>query len=234
MHNTKHLKNILEVLHEALLITTQWDAKPVIDMEEQKKVSDLLTQALSNTWAMSSTHARIAIENQQQLAEQQVLEAHKQDLRNALSDLRNELHEDKPENPATSPAEPFDNEMELELDTEKTMQKPQPATQEKPAEVSPHFLSDMYATHGENDTALATPIDSLRKAIGISDKFLFIKELFHDDTAEFQRAIDLLDGLNSLEDAQARMQVLLQHIDTNNDAYKQLGNLLVRRYKTAR
>lgn len=46
------------------------------------------------------------------------------------------------------------------------------------------------------------PIDNLKKAIGLNEKFLYIRELFDNDHQEFASLIDTLNNMNSLEEAE--------------------------------
>ncbi|MDR1054619.1 MAG: hypothetical protein LBL90_02065 [Prevotellaceae bacterium] len=74
-----------------------------------------------------------------------------------------------------------------------------------------------------------TPIADLTKAIGINDKFQFIKELFGGDSDKYTDTIRILNNFDSLTEA-------LSHIDTyfnwdkNNDTVKRIILLVRRRY----
>lgn len=48
--------------------------------------------------------------------------------------------------------------------------------------------------------AESTPVASLREAIGVADKFMIIRELFDGDGEAYERAIDNLENIASLED----------------------------------
>lgn len=47
------------------------------------------------------------------------------------------------------------------------------------------------------------PIHDLSKAIGLNDKFLFIRELFNGDKDKYHEAIQIINEMPSLEQAEA-------------------------------
>lgn len=47
-----------------------------------------------------------------------------------------------------------------------------------------------------------TPVKDLRKAIGINDRFLFIKELFRGDEAAYERSVKTINNFNIFSEAQ--------------------------------
>jgi hypothetical protein len=47
-----------------------------------------------------------------------------------------------------------------------------------------------------------TPIKDLRKAIGINDRFVFVKELFRGDEAAYERSIKTINGFNIYSEAE--------------------------------
>ncbi len=47
------------------------------------------------------------------------------------------------------------------------------------------------------------PIDSLPDAIGINDKFLFIREIFKGNQVDYHQAISRLENAENLTDAKA-------------------------------
>jgi hypothetical protein len=46
----------------------------------------------------------------------------------------------------------------------------------------------------------ATPVESLRSAIGVVDRFMLIRELFDGDSDAYNAAIDALDSQTSFDD----------------------------------
>ncbi|TAL80131.1 MAG: hypothetical protein EPN88_01515 [Bacteroidetes bacterium] len=69
---------------------------------------------------------------------------------------------------------------------------------------------------------------SLSEAIGVNDKFLFMREIFNDNKDAYAQAISRLDNAESLADARA---VIMSYTgDSNeNEAVKQLLDLVKRK-----
>lgn len=73
------------------------------------------------------------------------------------------------------------------------------------------------------------PLSSLDEAIGINDKFLFIREIFDGKTESYNQAIEKLESVGSLSDA---MAVIMSYSgeNTGNEAVKQLLDLIKRKF----
>ncbi|HPA86358.1 MAG TPA: hypothetical protein PK106_01100 [Bacteroidales bacterium] len=72
------------------------------------------------------------------------------------------------------------------------------------------------------------PLSSLNQAIGINDKFLFIREIFDGNHESYNQAITRLESVSSLEDARSVIVSFSGH-DTENEAVKQLLDLIKRK-----
>jgi len=72
------------------------------------------------------------------------------------------------------------------------------------------------------------PLSSLNQAIGINDKFLFIREIFDGNHESYNQAITRLESVSSLEDARSVI-VSFSGRDTENEAVKQLLDLIKRK-----
>ena len=72
------------------------------------------------------------------------------------------------------------------------------------------------------------PLTRLSEAIGVNDKFLFIREVFNGNQNAYTQAISRLDNAESLEDA---MAVIMSYTGDNNEneAVKQLLDLVRRK-----
>ncbi len=55
------------------------------------------------------------------------------------------------------------------------------------------------------------PVSSIRKALGINDIFLFVRELYNGNSKEFNDEIDALDQLSNYE--QAHQFIINKHAD---------------------
>ena len=76
-----------------------------------------------------------------------------------------------------------------------------------------------------SDQLKAKPITSLSEAIGISDKFLFMGEIFNGNKDAYNQAISRLDKAESLQDARA---IIMSYVGENpeNEAAFQLLELV--------
>ena len=73
------------------------------------------------------------------------------------------------------------------------------------------------------------PVTDLRRAIGINDRFLLIRDLFGGDGAAYESAIDALNGFDNLDDC---MIYIAEHYawNPNSDGAVLLMELLERKY----
>lgn len=78
------------------------------------------------------------------------------------------------------------------------------------------------------DIAQRTPVEDLRAAIGINDKFLLVRDLFDGDAEACDRAIDALNGFDDLDEC---MIHIAEHYawNPNSDGAKLLMELLERK-----
>jgi DNA-binding phage protein len=224
MDNLKIIGDILQTLQKATSSLQGWQTKTMIDFEEQKAVADLLRQAISDVWAVASTDVKREKENSQLIKK---LDAHKEQIRKALTALTEQLNNLEvsstlPEPPAEKP--------ELKTTTEKPPAKPRSAALQ---EERSKTIIDTFVTGNENSPTLSTPVENLLNAIGVSDKFLFIRELFNHDEKAFQAAVNDLDHLKNMEEAQQYLALLFEQVDKNSDALQQFTGLVYRRYMSA-
>jgi hypothetical protein len=73
------------------------------------------------------------------------------------------------------------------------------------------------------------PIHSLSEAIGINDKFLFVRELFQGDPGKYTRAISALENSSGFEEAR-KMILNFAGNDEENEAARQLIDLVKRKF----
>jgi len=73
------------------------------------------------------------------------------------------------------------------------------------------------------------PLSSLDEAIGINDKFLFIREIFNGSPETYNQAIEKLESVGSISDA---MAVIMSYTgdNTGNEAVRQLVDLIKRKF----
>jgi len=227
MINQNILENILHNLAEITTILEGWKTKSIV-FEEQKNVASKLSQALSDIWMLESTET---LSDGLSADEIKSFNEQKDILRKALSDLREELNKED-----TISEEPILEKIEEEEEFEFSETIPEknlpPQTSKETTEnYTTSAIIDVFSVHDEDEPALATPISSIAETIGIIDKFLFIKELFDNNENHFKQAVEQLDNMANLEQAQDYMATLFTNIDKkNNYALKQFGSLVARRY----
>ena len=77
------------------------------------------------------------------------------------------------------------------------------------------------------------PVKDLRKAIGINDKYTFIRELFRNDEASYERSIKTINGFHILPEAEYWIQREMKYKlgwDDTNPTVKAFYQLVKRRF----
>lgn len=75
------------------------------------------------------------------------------------------------------------------------------------------------------------PLSNLTEAIGINDRFLFIREIFNGDPEKYNEAISRLNSAINLDEASNMIAGYTQD-DTDADAVRQLTDLLKRKFRS--
>jgi len=167
--------------------------------------------------------------------------------------------EQKPKPVETQPAEPVETPVEAQPEpveppaeaeakketvaeeTVKPMEEIKPAAKKTPG---PSILADQFAGRTESfneqlgirkqgDDVLeilrTKPLSSLNEAIGINDKFLFIREIFDGDTESYNEAIQKLEKVGNLSDAMAIIMACAGD-NSGSEAVTQLVDLIKRKF----
>lgn len=90
-------------------------------------------------------------------------------------------------------------------------------------------LNDVIGENKSSESKLANgPISSLRAAIGLNDRFLFIREIFDNNTEKYNKIIEQLDKLETIQEAvdYLKANLTLQ----KNDTSLKFVDLLKRRF----
>jgi hypothetical protein len=92
-------------------------------------------------------------------------------------------------------------------------------------------LSGLVSDDGITDFNKTKQVTNLSEAIGVNDRFLFIREIFNDNNEAYIQAITRLDKTGSMTDAKA---VVMSYTGDNNEneAVKQLLDLVKRKLST--
>lgn len=221
MNNQKIIGDVLQILQKATLSLQGWQTKTMIDFEEQKTIADLLRQAISDVWTVASTDVKRETENSQLVKK---LDTHKDHIRKTLAALNEQL------NSLEAPSSLFDMPAEKPEVKKTPVEKPRSAALQEEHTLS---IIDSFTTADENTPTHPLPVDNLLSAIGVSDKYLFVRELFHGDNKAFQTAVNELDHLQNMGEAQQYLSRLFAQADKNNDALKRFTGLVSRRYMSA-
>lgn len=145
-----------------------------------------------------------------------------------------DVEEEKPieEKPAEVPHNTVDD-LGFILNFEPTDEEEAPVEEENPSVYTtgdeiemtiPQSLADKYQHDSLND---------LRSAIGINDKFLLVNELFGGSMEKYNKSIDNLNDLKTLNGALVYMNELRVELqwNSNNEAYKRLLELVHRKFE---
>ena len=134
--------------------------------------------------------------------------------------------------PAKSKPQPVEKQsvvQKLIKDTEPQKESPI----QKPAQRS---LNDLFNERREDHSISSqyqhAKVGDLTKAISINDKFIYIKELFHNRGEDFSTAIRQLNECQNMEEAFDCLENLKQKFfwDSKSDAYLSFCDLLRRKY----
>ena len=220
--------------------------------QAQDERYNLLVQRLDALEAQVRTQQETAENNR--LAGEESLRRLSDELQ-AIRQLLAEAQRDIPAVPAEAPQapvadpqpEPADDEVEIEfIYDEAELPEPLPAPEEPaaepiaqpqpeiPAEPAPETAPQPAPAHEDHPQAFSaqvgTPVDDIRKAISLGDRFLFVRELFANNGEELQKTIDILNGLSSLNEALAWIDAH-QRWDKESKAYELFVNVLRRRFQ---
>ena len=102
---------------------------------------------------------------------------------------------------------------------------------EQPETLGERYQQNQEETVGEKYQHNA--VGDLQKAIGINDKFLFVNELFAGSMEKYNRSIENLNDLKTLNGALIYLNELRIELqwNSNNEAYKKLLELVHRKYE---
>ncbi|HVS90663.1 MAG TPA: hypothetical protein VHE59_01435 [Mucilaginibacter sp.] len=94
--------------------------------------------------------------------------------------------------------EPSHSEQKKEHKHEEVRTEP---SEEKPMTINQRMSAQLHKTQSYSDHAHGQPVTDLKQAINLNDKLLYIKDLFNGYNLAYAEAIDLVNRLNSFEEA---------------------------------
>ena len=153
----------------------------------------------------------------------------------SLPVVEDSLEKEPPEEVVvTKESEPVETEPEEEMKDDATEGEEEKSTIDLFSTAEP-TVSDKYSE--QEIVTVADKINKeghneLREAIGINEKFLFINELFNGDMSKYNKVIDELDELTTLEGVKTyllEVKIQKQWAD-DNPAFVKLSELLNRKF----
>ena len=138
--------------------------------------------------------------------------------------------------PKETPIEKIPSVEKTEPVVEKPLAKPEPPKEAPIAKPQQRSLNDLFNERHEDNSISSqyqhAKVGDLTKAISINDKFIYIKELFHNRGEDFSTSIRQLNECNTLEEAFDCLEQLKQKFfwDSKSDAYLSFCDLLRRKY----
>ena len=125
------------------------------------------------------------------------------------------------EKPVEIPVEiPVSRDIEISKEPEPVVE-PEPV-KEEPAPVVEEQASPKAAVYGK-------PVDDIRQAISLGDRFLYQRELFGQNAELMQRTLTEINGLKSFDEAMSYINSRFQW-DTESNSYQQFIVSLHRRF----
>ncbi len=91
----------------------------------------------------------------------------------------------------------------------------------------------LHQSLSKDTLSQAKPVSNLLSAIGINDRFTFIRELFNNDAKAFEATMDILNESASFNDAYNYM-IQYHDWDMDSDAVQLLLEIIRRKYITGR
>lgn len=134
--------------------------------------------------------------------------------------------------PAPAPQKQTDEPKETVKKTPRKVE-PQVAIAQQPDHLT---IADKMAQHEDDSLAARLQrksINDLKAAIGINEKFLFVNELFGGSMEKYNKSINLLNEVSTLEGAKVCIDELKIELQwsSNSEAYNKLKELVIRRFE---
>jgi hypothetical protein len=138
----------------------------------------------------------------------------------------------KPVRPVVETPQPIKKEPEPKQMVSQTEPKKESPLQRPPQRSLNDLFIERREDHSISSQYQRAKVGDLTKAISINDKFIYIKELFHNRGEDFSAAIHQLNGCQNMEEAFNCLDELKKKFfwDSKSDAYLSFCDLLRRKY----
>lgn len=210
---TDQARELYERLVALRYVAIERLVKPSEGKEGAFRLNDIHPNQTSLIDAIEEVSKLEDVKKEPQVIQEQLFAPVFDEVEEEVEDVEPELDVTAPE-----PEEPlvFDEETneepEVEPETEDEKepeaieeQEEEPQEEEPPVPAEP-ITESKHALQQDQDDSLAqklrkTPIDDLRKAIGLNQKFLLINELFGGDADTYNASVDQLNGSSNFSEA---------------------------------
>lgn len=139
-----------------------------------------------------------------------------------------EMAEETPAEEVVEPEQPLDDVVEPEQPQEDVTETPVEEEKPEPSPRHPIFVDTQDKSLG--GTFLNRPVEDLKKAISLADRFRFIRELFNGNGELMSTTIDELNALTSFEEVEVYLSKHFPQWDGDNSAVVDFINIVSRKF----
>lgn len=139
-----------------------------------------------------------------------------------------EMAEETPAEEVVEPEQPLDDVVEPEQPQEDVTETPVEEEKPEPSPRHPIFVDTQDKSLG--GTFLNRPVEDLKKAISLADRFRFIRELFNGNGELMSTTIDELNALTSFEEVEVYLSKHFPQWDGDNSAVVNFINIVSRKF----
>jgi hypothetical protein len=147
--------------------------------------------------------------------------------------IKNEAKAVRPEKDVAGQPEPVNINSNADVREHKKLKNIEILSERFKAKETLHESLHHSVAKDENTLAQARPVSNLASAIGINDRFTFIRELFNNDVKLYENTVTLLNDAANFNDA---YNYMIQHFDWDMDSesVQLLLEIIRRKYITGR
>lgn len=139
-----------------------------------------------------------------------------------------EMAEETPAEEVVEPEQPLDDVVEPEQPQEDVAETPVEEEKPEPSPRHPIFVDTQDKSLG--GAFLNRPVEDLKKAISLADRFRFIRELFNGNGELMSTTIDELNALTSFEEVEVYLSKHFPQWDGDNSAVVDFINIVSRKF----
>ncbi|MBP5474568.1 MAG: hypothetical protein J6X92_07425 [Bacteroidales bacterium] len=152
------------------------------------------------------------------------------DIFNVSDEIENVVSSEPIETPEVQniPEPPQEKEATVEVQNTKN-KKPQETTiVAEQFGQNANWINEAVGSNSKPELSKGKKVTDLFDSIGISDKFLYIREIFNGDSALYNSTIEKINDTNTFEEA---YDILIKYVDNDeNETFKSLIELIKRKF----